>query len=133
MRTKNNERERAKKNYWGLKADPVRYAAYLARKRRERLSRGRDSKVERDRQYAWRAKNPEAAKAMRTASNRVITAIRNGTLVRPEGCSSCGVIGRIEAHHHNGYAPEHWLDVIWLCTMCHAKADQKLRAEFGPK
>lgn len=114
--------ERAKKHYWELKADPVRYAAHLERKRKERMRRASTSTVERDRQYAWRAKNPERAKAIRTANNRVITAIRNGTLVRPAICSSCGAVGKIEAHHHKGYAPEFWLDVVWLCKSCHAKA-----------
>lgn len=30
---------------------------------------------------------------------------------------------RHEYHHHLGYAPEHHLDVIPLCTKCHAKRD----------
>ena len=25
----------------------------------------------------------------------------------------------IQAHHHNGYEREHWLDVVWLCRACH--------------
>lgn len=51
-------------------------------------------------------------------------AVRTGRLVRPSACSSCGVEGkRIHGHHHNGYSPEHALDVVWLCSRCHHKAD----------
>jgi len=65
------------------------------------------------------------------AKEYVDRSIRVGTLVRPSVCSLCGAIpgvdfsGRpkIEAHHFLGYAPEHWLDVQWLCVSCHKQAD----------
>jgi hypothetical protein len=43
-----------------------------------------------------------------------------GRLVRPANCERCqGQSARIDAHHHNGYAPAHILDVTWLCRSCH--------------
>jgi hypothetical protein len=29
-------------------------------------------------------------------------------------------------HHHLGYAPEHWLDVMPVCKKCHAKLHQSI-------
>lgn len=57
---------------------------------------------------------------MKAAHQAVQVAVRNG-LPRPAACS-CGSAGRLQAHHHNGYAPEHWLDVVWLCPKCHKAA-----------
>jgi hypothetical protein len=44
---------------------------------------------------------------------------RAGKIVRPSACSRCDKTGKIEAHHHNGYAREHRLDVVFLCEPCH--------------
>jgi hypothetical protein len=107
--------------YERLRADPVKYAAYLERKGRERRARQIDKGSETARKRRWRANNPDKAQALRNANHRVDMAIRKGTLKRPCECSKCGATGDIEAHHHLGYAPEHWLDVIWMCIKCHAK------------
>lgn len=53
------------------------------------------------------------------AREAVHTAVRYGKLIRPEHCSRCGVQCKPDGHHHNGYAREHWLDVVWLCRRCH--------------
>lgn len=37
------------------------------------------------------------------------------------GDGVCG--GEIQAHHHNGYAPERWLDVQWICRRHHAATE----------
>jgi hypothetical protein len=65
--------------------------------------------------------------AARQAVNR---AVAQGSLIRPDQCGRCGRTGpeaggrgRIEGHHHMGYAPEYWLDVLWLCHPCHDLAD----------
>ena len=53
------------------------------------------------------------------AKAAVARAKRDGTLTqRPCSCGN----PKSEAHHHKGYAPEHWLDVEWLCKKCHAAA-----------
>jgi hypothetical protein len=66
-------------------------------------------------------------KAQQRAWYHVKRAIATGKLIRPETCEDCGAApgvnkrGRslIEAHHYLGYEPEHYLDVIWLCSACH--------------
>jgi hypothetical protein len=67
---------------------------------------------------ADRKRNTSDKKRARRA---VRYAVLIGKLVRPEACEN-GHPGPIEAHHHRGYAPEFWLDVVWLCKNCHDKA-----------
>jgi len=60
--------------------------------------------------------NPAKYKAYRVVNN----AIRIGKLPRPDSlqCHYCHEQAR-EYHHHKGYAPEHWLDVVPVCAKCH--------------
>lgn len=44
-------------------------------------------------------------------------AVRLGNKHRPTTCSTCHIPGRIEGHHYDYSKP---LDVIWLCSGCHA-------------
>lgn len=54
------------------------------------------------------------------ARNAVNVAIRKGELPSPESlqCLIC-LKPSAQYHHHKGYAPEYWLDVIALCKACH--------------
>lgn len=62
---------------------------------------------------ASRAKRARAAYAVHSA-------VRAGTLIRPELCENCGQPARSRIHgHHRSYTPEHLLDVEWLCPKCH--------------
>lgn len=50
-------------------------------------------------------------------------ALKRGELERSLKCAYCGLNDSYtHGHHHNGYDPAHWLDVIWLCSRCHAMA-----------
>lgn len=50
--------------------------------------------------------------------------IRDGSVIRLP-CESCKN-PKSEAHHHKGYAQEHWLHVQWLCKKCHCKLHKDL-------
>jgi hypothetical protein len=63
--------------------------------------------------------------AQRAARLTVQSAIRSGRLTR-ESCRECGAV-LVDAHHYLGYAPEHRLDVVWLCPPHHAEAHRKMR------
>lgn len=65
--------------------------------------------------------NPEKSPA-RIA---VYRAVKSGKLSKPSKCSSCGIKCDPQAHHKNGYSKEHYLDIDWLCRICHEKADNK--------
>lgn len=49
----------------------------------------------------------------------VQTAIRNGTLIRPNRCEICPEV-KIEAHHSDYSKP---LEVRWLCRYHHNKVE----------
>ena len=52
----------------------------------------------------------------------VKTAITEGALPAPTGLACADCAGRAYAyHHHRGYDPQHWLDVVALCGSCHAR------------
>ena len=61
---------------------------------------------------AWIKRNPKK----RRAHGAVQTALRNGSLEKPDSCESCGAGSKLEAHHHDYSQP---LEVTWLCSPCH--------------
>lgn len=67
---------------------------------------------------ASKQRNPQKFKARWALA----LAVRNGLIVRPNKCQTCGNPGKVEAHHHLGYAPQHIFDVHWLCFKCHRAA-----------
>lgn len=73
-------------------------------------SPGRSPRVTRVDCLSYRAR-------VRTA---VAAAIRDGELVRPSACSSCGASGCRIVGHHPDYAKP--FDVVWLCDRCHHRA-----------
>lgn len=73
----------------------------------------------------YRKRNPDKYKAQCSVNN----AIRDGYLLRPSNCSCCGKECKPQGHHWS-YDEDHWLDVIWLCTRCHADEHKRLR-ELG--
>jgi len=60
----------------------------------------------------------------RKARSALDNAVRLGKIARPNICQICGVITKPEAHHWQGYDPDHWLDVQWLCHQHHLEADR---------
>ena len=81
-----------------------------------------DSDERRTSSRKWAIRNPEKKRA----GWHVWKAKQDGRLVQPPCCEACGVeTNALHAHHHNGYEPEHWLDVQWLCPVCHNIAHSK--------
>jgi hypothetical protein len=58
------------------------------------------------------------------ANNAVSSAINSGILKRPCNCEYCGSDTKIEAHH-SAYTEDMWLNVTWLCTICHGNVHRK--------
>ena len=98
----------------GHRRDPERFREYARRWSRSHPETKRAG-VER-----WQAENPEK----RAAHEAVHSALRSGSLVRPETCERCGTEdqpiagGRrlLQAHHADYLLP---LEVEWLCSLCH--------------
>ena len=62
-----------------------------------------------------------------TARNRVDAAVKSKKLLPAKTlkCSGCDEQAQ-EYHHHKGYAPEHWLDIIPVCIQCHVNLHRLL-------
>lgn len=41
-----------------------------------------------------------------------------------EGTTECH--GKIEAHHHKGYTPDVWLEIVWVCRRHHQQREWDL-------
>lgn len=91
---------------------------------RRSTERGRRKHAE----QARRARN-RPTNAPKVAARRAVqAALRAGVLERPESCARCGSPGgRIHLHHHRGYEPEHWLDVVPICVRCDAQLQRPFR------
>ena len=98
-------------------------------KGRESQKRYDQSKKGRRKKKLWR-KTPKGKASFRThcdperikASKAVNNAVSAGDLphVNTLICQNCPDEAQ-HYHHHKGYAPEHWLDVVPLCIECHIK------------
>ena len=74
----------------------------------------------------WAERNQDKRKAQAAISN----GLRDGNVVRPSECEHCGTSEKKIQAYHWSYLPEHWLDVIWLCTSCRGKEHKRLN-ELG--
>lgn len=88
------------------------YAAY---ERMRYHNPARRAKVA-DYQRTRRLRHPDKYRARQAISN----GIRDGKVIRPEACSVCGMVGKVQAHHHDYSKP---LDVIWECFKCHRERE----------
>lgn len=71
-------------------------------------------------QREWQIANPIKYQAQRL----VYRAIETGALVRPATCARCPA-PKPHAHHEDYSKP---LDVVWLCSKCHAARHAEMRA-----
>ena len=76
------------------------------------------------------APNPPRDGDRKQARQRINVEVRTGHRPHPNTlpCVDCGHVWRAgerrhEYDHHRGYAAEHHLDVVAVCTLCHAKRD----------
>lgn len=79
-------------------------------------SRYNKSKKGKKRDNKYNQQHPERRKAKAAVDK----AIRTLKLPKPNSLVCCYCTKSAELyHHHKGYEPEHWLDVIPVCRKCH--------------
>lgn len=66
----------------------------------------------------YRIRHPKQVKAQKAVNHAIII----GELVRPDTlvCHYCEAKAQ-KYHHHKGYAPKHWFDIVPVCNPCHIK------------
>ena len=101
-RNRPNAKERTQKNKERLLQNPEKYKKAC------------------EQRNEWAKKN----KHKRNAHCKVARALLNGVLTRPLKCEKCGKETKIEAHHDDYAKP---LEVLWLCTECHANRHKELK------
>jgi len=75
-----------------------------------KTSKGRVSQKKHSKEF--RLSNPEKA----SAHKKIYRAIKNGKLERPDKCSICEKVCKVQAHHVDYSKP---FDIKWLCQACH--------------
>lgn len=56
------------------------------------------------------------------ARDRVANAVKAGKVIKPDRCSKCHTVKKLDGHHEDYSKP---LDVLWLCRQCHADIHKK--------
>jgi hypothetical protein len=69
---------------------------------------------------------PESDPVKRAARVAVGNAVRDGALLKSPECEVCGVTTDTHGHHEDYSKP---LEVIWVCTACHALIHAYWRAQ----
>jgi len=85
-------------------------------------NRRRNPERNRKNQQDYLARTPWEVKAARWTLGK---ALQRGKIQRPDACQACGAVGKVEGHHYRGYAREFWLDVRWLCKICHGREHRR--------
>ena len=93
------------------------YRAYRLKNRERLLLESRLYwKLHREERHEYRKKWRKDNRSVHRAYSAVWNAILKGTLIRPEFCSRCGEVTKVQGHHRDYSKP---LDVVWLCRGCH--------------
>lgn len=113
----------AHKYYHQSKKGKARHKRYKksekGRQSNKKYNQSKKGRITRNKaKQTYLVRNPEYNKAI----SAVNIAVRNGELPRANTlqCHYCPAKAK-EYHHHKGYAPEHWLDVVPVCVLCHSK------------
>ena len=127
---KNPEKEKERVKKWKEK-NPERYKEIYIKCYKQNLEKNREKARRRSRNWYEsnkekaleyfkqnREKNKNKIKARYTLAN----ALKNGKIMKSLNCDECKIKEKLQAHHHDYSKP---LDVIWLCTTCHAKVHSK--------
>jgi len=115
------------------KAKAIRRRFYAAHPERARAATLRWIKAHPERMRELQRQGYARHPDRQIARSAVSRAVREGKVLKPDVCQGCGLRcgrGRLQGHHHNGYAREHWYDVVWLCRACHVLAHHPTTARI---
>ncbi len=113
------------------KANLRRYREYDRRrgktaKRQAQYSERNRSAKGRAYDSAYRKRRRREYPEKQRGKNALYAALRNGSIIRPDKCSSCSTECRPHGHHEDYDRP---LDITWLCHGCHMARHRQMAAE----
>ena len=117
-RANDPKRIEARRLYSGTEAGKAAHA-----RANDKYSRANMEEIVR-KQKAYREQNTEKYHARNLVWSHLLT----GRLIRPTSCQSCGKQCTPHGHHEDYAKP---LDVMWLCTFCHAERHKHLRQQIA--
>ena len=93
----------------------------INQKRHRKTKKGKVNN--RAKQKCFRMRHPNQEKAKHAVNN----AIQAGKMLKATTnlCHYCPKPAQ-QYHHWKGYEPEHWLDVVSVCTDCHLKFNRRI-------
>ena len=102
----------------------VRGRRYIT-KNREKTKRLAQLSYQRNKKYySTKSKIIVASKSNKYKAGYALrNAVRLGKIKRGV-CNVCGS-PKTDGHHHKGYSPENWLNVVWLCRQHHVLLEKK--------
>lgn len=105
--------------------DSLRYCCKIccSKYQKSHLQTERGKANNRAKQERFKIRHPNYIKAKHAVNN----AVQAGKTARPDTlqCHYCPKQAQ-QYHHWHGYEPEHWLDIIPVCTKCHQKCHRKI-------
>lgn len=73
----------------------------------------------------YKNENNDESDRKKKAKHAVNGALESGKIKRPTTCQKCRKKNKLSAHHHKGYDQKNWLNIKWLCRICHNGEDGK--------
>lgn len=99
----------------------------IAEVKRNKYANDADFRLKRaEYQKEYRARNKDKT----YARQKVYYEVLYGRMIKPTACQHCLDTERTIQAHHWSYLEENWLDVVWLCQVCHGKEHRRLN-ELG--
>jgi len=92
----------------------------ICKKQKERLWRIKNKDFLNKRRKQYNIDHPNKQNARNVFRN----AVQRKELLRPNRCSTCGIVGKIDGHHEDYNKP---LEIVWLCKRCHRLRHVELR------
>jgi len=121
------------KKKWGKEyRNTPKYKAYIKdykRKHRTRLNilaniKRKEKRAENPKPFLEKEKRYRSKNLFKIRARvKVYDHIKQGKISRPDVCSRCGRVGKIEAHHADYSKP---LDILWVCRPCHYKVHETI-------
>lgn len=89
----------------------------------ERHKKYRQTKEGKEKTYKAIYKSISNMKYKQMARIKLNYHVRKGYIIRPDKCSICNLVTKVEGHHKDHLKP---LEVMWVCRSCHCDLEKNV-------